>query len=69
MSQSRRHSFLEVVTSTLFGYVIAVCAQLVIFPLYGVDIPISSNLEIGVIFTVVSIVRSYIFRRVFNRIT
>lgn len=67
MTQSRRHSLLEVTCSTAFGYVIAVSAQVLIFPLFGLYVPFHDNLAIGAIFTVISIARSYVFRRVFNR--
>ena len=69
MSQPRRHSMIEVTLSTLCGYVIALGTQAVVFPLYGIEIPHSANFEIAAIFTVVSIIRSYFFRRVFNRIS
>jgi uncharacterized membrane protein len=66
MAQSRAHSFAEVVTSTMVGYIIAICTQLVVFPLYGMKPDHGSNMEIAAIFTVVSIIRSYFFRRVWN---
>jgi len=50
----------------VLGYGVAVGAQILIFPLFGVVIPLSSNLAIGIIFTLVSLVRSYLLRRLFN---
>lgn len=64
--QSRLGSFLESLANVAIGYGIAVGAQLAIFPLFGVVIPLSSNLAIGIIFTLVSLVRSYLLRRLFN---
>ena len=64
--QSRKHSLIEVVTSTLVGYVIALCSQMVIYPLYGIEFTFMQNVEIAAIFTVISIIRAYFFRRVFN---
>lgn len=66
MNQSRRASLAEAVINVLIGYVIAVASQLVIFPLFGVHLPLSDNLLIGVWFTAVSLVRSYVIRRWFN---
>ncbi len=40
--------------------------QILIFPLFNIYIPISDNIKIGVLFTVVSLVRSYALRRLFN---
>jgi hypothetical protein len=48
------------------GYGVALASQLVIFPLYGIHVPLSSNIAIGLWFTVVSLVRSYCIRRWFN---
>jgi len=51
----------------LVGYVVAVLTQIAVFPLFGMHVPLSDNLLIGLLFTVVSLVRSYALRRVFNR--
>lgn len=64
--QSRLGSFIESLANVVLGYGIAVGAQLLVFPLFGVVIPLSSNLAIGIIFTFVSLVRSYLLRRLFN---
>ena len=68
MSQSRRGSAIEAVVNVLVGYWVAVGAQIAIFPLFGVHLPVADNMLIGVLFTVVSLVRSYALRRVFNRL-
>lgn len=67
MTQSKRHSFLEAVLNTSIGYVIAIATQVAVFPLFGIHIPLEQDLLIGLIFTVVSLVRSYALRRLFNR--
>jgi hypothetical protein len=42
--------------------------QLLIFPLYDIDITLFQNVEIVMILTVTSIIRVYIVRRYFNRV-
>lgn len=64
--QSRRMSLTEVFINTAIGYAVAVTAQYLVFPCFGINIPLHSNLAIGAIFTVISIIRSYVLRRVFN---
>lgn len=64
--QSKKHSLLESVVNVAIGYGIAILSQIAIFPLFGIHIPLRDNLLIGVIFTIVSIVRSYALRRAFN---
>lgn len=66
MSQSRIGSLIESGTNIAIGYGIALASQLVIFPLYGVHIPLSDNIMIGAWFTVISLARSYAIRRWFN---
>jgi hypothetical protein len=66
--QSKKMSFYESLTNVSVGYIFAVASQLIIFPLFGIYLPLADNLIIGLYFTVLSIVRSYALRRVFNRI-
>ena len=44
----------------------AVASQVIIFPFFGVHIRLADNLVIGLWFTLISIVRSYVLRRAFN---
>jgi len=66
--QSRLHSFIESVANVAIGFLVALASQLVIFPVFDIKVSLSENLAIGAFFTVISIVRSYVVRRVFNRI-
>ena len=66
MTQPRRHSFLEAVANTVVGYALAVLTQLAVFPQFGLDVPLAQSLVLGGIFTVLSLVRSYTLRRVFE---
>lgn len=68
MAQSRALSLVEAVTNVVVGFGIAVGVQLVIFPVYGLAVRFTDTLGIGAVFTLVSIVRSYIVRRLFERI-
>lgn len=64
--QSKRNSWLEAIANTLIGYVIAILAQLLIFPIFGIHIAFTDDLLIGLCFLVISLVRSYVLRRIFN---
>lgn len=68
MSQSRRASAAEAVANVLIGYGVGLAAQVAIFPLFGLQASASDHLAIGGLFTIVSLVRSYALRRLFNRI-
>lgn len=67
--QTKTHSLIESLTNIAIGYTVALISQVVIFSFYGVSLPLSTNAEIGVWFTVVSLVRQYCIRRWFTRIT
>ena len=66
LMQSRLFSFIESVSNVVIGYSISVLAQIIIFPIFDINVSIESNLKIGLFFTIVSIIRSYILRRIFN---
>ena len=66
MNQSRKGSFIEALTNVVIGYTISFMANAVILTHYGFHITTAQNLQIGVWFTVVSLVRSYLIRRYFN---
>ena len=59
-------SLVESLANVAVGYGIALATQLVVFPLFGLRASLSDNLMIGAIFTVVSIIRSYTLRRMFE---
>lgn len=65
MKQSRTMSAIEAAANVLVGYCVAVAAQIVVFPIFGLSVSLSQNFGIGLIFTVVSLVRSYLLRRIF----
>ena len=66
MKQSRAMSLVESLTNVAVGYGIAVITQILVFPLFGLTTTLSENMAMGAIFTVVSIVRSYMLRRLFE---
>lgn len=66
--QSRRMSLIESVANVAIGYGIALLTQMVVFPAFGLHVSMEQNAAIGAIFTVVSIVRSYCLRSVFERL-
>ena len=65
--QSRKHSAVETFANVLVGYVSAVASQFIVFPLFGITVPLKTNFIMGVWFTVTSVIRSYAMRRLFKR--
>jgi hypothetical protein len=61
-------SLVEAVANVVAGYWVAVTTQVLLFPLFGLAVSLRENLAIGLVFTAVSIVRSYALRRAFEAI-
>tara|TARA_R110000851_G_scaffold182261_1_gene331363 strand:- start:483 stop:731 length:249 start_codon:yes stop_codon:yes gene_type:complete len=66
MNQTKLESLLESIVNIIIGYGVALASQLLIFPLVGINVPFSTNLWIGLWFTLISLARSYVIRRWFN---
>ena len=64
--QSRRQSLIEAITNVAVGYALAVLTQIVVFPWFGLKVSLNDNLAIGAIFLIISLLRSYALRRLFE---
>jgi hypothetical protein len=59
-------SLVEALANVAVGYGIAVITQIVVFPVFGLQASLAHNLGVGAVFTVVSPVRGYTLRRLFE---
>ncbi len=64
--QSKRESMIETLTSVFVGWLIGVILNLTILPLFNYNITVVDSLWVSLIFTVISVIRSYVIRRFFN---
>jgi hypothetical protein len=69
MKQSRLISMVEAITNVIVGYALAVVTQIIVFPWFGLEAALGEHLAIGMAFVAVSLARSYLLRRLFERIT
>lgn len=67
--QTRKDSLLESITNIVIGYLVAILSQIIIFPWFGIHIVLFDHLLIGFYFTLISLIRSYVLRRLFNKRT
>lgn len=67
--QTKKMSLIETTVSVAIGYIVALLSQIIIFPLFNINVTIGENLLIGLFFTFTSIVRGYFVRRLFNRLS
>jgi len=68
LKQTKLMSMVEAITNVLIGYTIATAATYVILPMHGYDVTTQKALSISLAFTGISLARSYILRRFFNRL-
>lgn len=66
MTQTKLGSFAESCANIAVGFSINFVANLVILPWFGYDVTTGDAFGMGLIFTVISLVRSYVLRRWFN---
>jgi hypothetical protein len=59
-------SLVESVANVIVGYGVAVVTQILIFPIFGLHATLAQNLKMGLVFSVVSIARSFALRRLFE---
>jgi len=66
MKQSRTMSLIESVANVVVGYGVAVVTQILVFPVFGLHTTLAQNLKLGLIFTSISLIRSFTLRRIFE---
>ena len=66
MSQSRKGSALEASVNMAVGLAVSMIANAIVFPAYGFHPSLLDNAGITLIYTGISLVRSYCLRRAFN---
>lgn len=67
MQQTKTGSLIESLFNVAIGFAINFVANIFILPLVGFHITPGQNLFIGVLYTLVSVARSYCLRRYFNK--
>ena len=64
--QTKKQSLIEIIISTAIGFVVSLISTFVLFPIVGINSTSSKNVVVTIFFTVISIVRGYFVRRIFN---
>lgn len=67
MSQTRRGSAAEALTNIVIGLTVGFLSNIVVLPAFGYPVTLTDGALISVVFTVISFVRSYLVRRVYNK--
>jgi hypothetical protein len=59
-------SLIEAATNVAVGYVLAVATQIIVFPWFSLHPSIGQSLALGGVFVGISLLRSYVLRRLFE---
>ena len=65
--QSRAASLIEACTGTMIGYAVSVLATLIVLPWFGLAPAAADAFGISAAFTLISVLRGYLLRRLFAR--
>ena len=68
MRQSLRMSLIEAIANVASGFALAVQAQLMLFPVLGLHPTLDQSVRIGLVFTLMSILRSFALRCLFEHL-
>lgn len=66
MSQARKHSLTEQLLSTAIGFVVSFTFTPLIMQLIGVETTFNQNIGVVLLYTLLSVLRGYGVRRLFN---
>lgn len=66
--QTRHASLAESLLNVAIGYGVALLSQIIVFPWFGIHVSVSANVAIGGVFTIISVVRSFAVRRLFEHL-
>lgn len=66
--QSKKSSAREALMNIAIGYFVSFWSNAMILPTFGHPVTLMQNMQMGLIFTVISIARGYLVRRYFNKL-
>lgn len=66
--QTRLESLIEALANIATGMAVSFLLGMLVYPLFGFPVTPAQNLWIVIIFTTVSLLRSYLWRRWFNQL-
>jgi hypothetical protein len=68
IGQNHKMSVIESTVSVTAGYILTVLIQYLVYPLFGIILPVTETLVISVIIVFAAFVKNFTVRRVFNHL-
>jgi len=66
MLQTKKQSILESLLQTTIGIILSFFIQILIYSILNIPVTFTQNIIIALIFFIVSILKNYVIRRIFN---
>ena len=66
--QDKHKSIIEAITNTVTGILTSFLIQLIIYPVLSIEVRISQNMIITLVFFIASVGRNYLIRRIFTKL-
>ena len=64
----KKQAFIEAVVNTSFGFIVSMFLSYYVLPFFGLYKSIETSFEVVFIFTIASVLRNYLIRRIFQEI-
>lgn len=68
MKQSKQKSLIESIIQTITGLGTSILIQIILYPIMGIPVTFYQNIIITLVFFIVSIIRGYFVRRLFEKL-
>ena len=65
--QTKKQSAIESIIQTIIGLGTSILIQIILYPLMGIPVTFEQNIMITFVFFIVSILRGFFVRRIFNK--
>lgn len=65
--QTRKGSAAEALTNIAIGITVGFLSNIIVLPAFGYPVTVGDATAISLVFTVISFVRSYVVRRIYNK--
>lgn len=67
--QTKKQSTIETVVQTIIGLAISIIIQVILYPIMDIPVTLNQNIVITIVFFLSSLIRGYVIRRIFNKIS
>ena len=64
----KKQAFIEAIVNTSFGFIVSMFLSYYVLPFFGLHKSIKTSFKVVFIFTIASVLRNYLIRRIFQEV-